>query len=105
MSEDRDYWQHHFGSETGAHRALADTARMRGLDALRPDPLEDTQRMNAAERANARNHGAALHASRELPRERRKPSTVGERQRLASSDPDGHRQAIVDFISEGSKHV
>jgi hypothetical protein len=32
-------------NEKDAHAALADTARMRRVDLLRGDPLEDTQRL------------------------------------------------------------
>jgi hypothetical protein len=112
-------------NETGAHQALADTARMRGLDALRDDPLELTQPLSAPIRRHRAWEGKLLGAQltpRDPVRERRKPSTVGERQplvimsrkvsaaeaqriwppptALASSDPDGHRQAFVDYISD-----
>jgi hypothetical protein len=91
-------------SEHDAHNGLADTARMLRLDALRPDPLEDTQPMTVLERRTAQSEARdmSIPDDPDAPRERRKPSTVGERdpQRLADSDPEGHRQAWVDYLSD-----
>ncbi len=111
-------------SEHDAHRALTHTARLRGLAlGLEIERYVDihgntttylpVQRMTYGDIEHRKTEARLQHQVKwplDLrgaygPRERRKPSTVGERQRLASSDPDGHRQAIVDFISEGSKHV
>jgi len=63
-------------SEHDANRDLAHTARMRALAAIDPmhDPLEDTQRMPVHERRERAREAVAG------PRERRKPSTVGERE-------------------------
>ena len=86
-------------SEHDAHRALTDTARLRML----PDPLEDTQRMDVADRRKRQEQALMQHyclLDTDQPRERRKPATVGERQRLASTDPEGHRQAFVDYLSD-----
>jgi hypothetical protein len=65
-------------SESNANRDLADTARMRGLDALRDDPLEDTQRLGVTMR-RSRSHEAECMNKGWEPRERRKLSTVGAR--------------------------
>jgi hypothetical protein len=39
-------------NEKDAHAALADTARMRRVDLLRGDPLEDTQRLPVCAHGN-----------------------------------------------------
>lgn len=79
-------------SESDANKSLADTARMRRLAEFRcafhltvhngvcpecepptHDLMEDTQRMDVYDRRRRRDEATTL-------RERRKPSTVGERQ-------------------------
>lgn len=84
-------------SEHDANRGLADTARL-NVEALRHDPMEDTQRMPICHRRDRAWEGNMMHAE---TRERRKPSTVGQREpKLADSDPAGHRQAFVDYLSD-----
>jgi hypothetical protein len=84
-------------SEHDANRALTDTARLRAL----PDPLEQTQRMEVAERREAASRGRALWRDQgeactlEL-RERRKAATVGARA------PETHR---LDAVSERAQQA
>jgi hypothetical protein len=65
-------------SERDANKALVDTSRLRALTepafivTTVHDPLEDTQRMDVYDRRRRRDEATTL-------RERRKPSTVGER--------------------------
>lgn len=76
-------------SESDANRALTNTARIRalclcgdtmsGCPAHPRDPLEDTQRMDVHDRRRR------LREAVEAPRERRKPSTVGERQAASTA--------------------
>lgn len=84
-------------SESDANKHLSDTARLRTVDgAAFPyrcafhaiahdgtcphcDPLEDTQRMEVHDRRRRAREAV------EGPRERRKPSTVGERQAGATA--------------------
>jgi hypothetical protein len=65
-------------SEHNANRDLCDTARLRAL----PDPLEDTQRMPVVERRMRQWDAKALRITSQASeaRERRKPTTVGERE-------------------------
>lgn len=92
-------------SESDANRDLADTARM-NVEALRHDPLENTQRMDVADRRKRAHEGWRAKFPRDPDtRERRKPSTVGMRAPQPDGSVDNARQAVVDFINEGSKHV
>lgn len=95
-------------SESDANRDLADTARMRGIEPLPPDPLEDTQRMDVDAR-RTRQREATLQSMAQWPglymqvvgrvtRERRKPNTVGERQ--PGTPQSDARQAVVDFLNQ-----
>ena len=68
-------------SEHDANKALADTARMRfaRCDGTMADPLEATQPMTILARRMT-----CEEARRLYPRERRKPSTVDERETRAA---------------------
>lgn len=98
-------------SETSAHRALADTARMRmafrcafhntqhhgtcpkcepDLEATQPMPVA-ARRLASNQAANQHLMGHTLPESIRIERERRKPSTIGVRA------PETHR---LDTVSE-----
>lgn len=84
------------------------------VEALRHDPLEDTQPLPVAERRQAQEQGREMHQACVVDeghkllaklRERRKAATVGERAPQPDGSVDSARQYVVDFINEGSKHT
>lgn len=77
-------------SESDANKHLSQTARLHALSGFdySRDPLEDTQRMEVHDRRRRAREGVAQNGLPSHPeplRERRKPSTVGERQAEASA--------------------
>lgn len=106
-----------------AHQALTDTARLRLLPS---DGLEDTQRMSVVDRRLRQQEACVMrcgwtdqdvrdahacdaracvidegHKLLAKLRERRRPATVGQRA-PADDSVDNARQAVVDFINQGS---
>lgn len=94
-------------SERDANQHLVDTARMpRGVTLLADPTLENTQRMDVVDRrerateAREQMLGAAVADDVHRHRERRKPSTVGERQPAPNTAGLDARQAVIDFLNQ-----
>ncbi len=106
-------------SESDANKHLADTARLRMIDGAafpyrcafhmvahdgtcpRCAPLEDTQPMPVHERRERMREGQGAHeGATAKPRERRKPSTVGERRPTDRAAVEAARDIFADRQQE-----